>query len=136
MMQKTHHMFDECVCLSMDIPHTIDCTYSEMNEDLFFSNFPKKEIDAYKGSYGKSCFISGSYGQAGAAILNLIGANTVGASYKKVMCPQDVYPIIASKDITSVYYPFNENNWERTNRSSDKRYESDWVWQWLYIYAS
>ena len=82
--------------------------HEDMEENKFFSLFPKKPGDANKGSFGKILLISGSYGMAGAASLNIIGAKSVGASYLHVVLPEDIYPIVAGQHITPVYHPFSE----------------------------
>ena len=82
--------------------------YKDMEEFLFFNMFPKKPADANKGSFGKILLISGSYGMAGAASLNIIGAKSVGASYIHVALSEDIYPIVAGQHITPVFHPFSE----------------------------
>ena len=82
--------------------------YRNMDEFMFFELFPKKPDDANKGSFGRMLLISGSYGMAGAASLNIIGAKSAGAPYIYVVLPEDIYPIIASQHITPVFHPYCE----------------------------
>ncbi len=78
----------------------------DLDEEKFFALFPKRPADAYKGSNGKILLISGSYGMAGAACLNVLGAKALGAGYICVMLPENIYPIVASQNITPVFYPY------------------------------
>lgn len=110
MLRKDHHLFHKTEVLSLDIPLDSDAIFPEMDEETFFSLFPKKQEDAYKGTYGKCGIIAGSYGMAGALMLNIIGAKTVGASYILAACPDSIYPIAATRFITPVFHPYNENN--------------------------
>lgn len=110
MLRKDHHLFKKAMVLSLDIPLESDAFFPEMDEETFFSSFPKKQEDAYKGTFGKCGIIAGSYGLAGALMLNILGAKTVGASYILAACPDSIYPIAASRFITPVYHPYHENN--------------------------
>ncbi len=110
-MYKDHHMFDRVELVSLNLPHDKGTTYTEMDEDSFFAHFPKKNDNAYKGTYGKTLLISGSYGMAGAACLNILGAKTMGASYIESALPDEVYPIVASHFITPVFHPFGHESW-------------------------
>lgn len=106
MFQKEHGMFDHVELLSMNLPHPEKSDYVEMNEDTFFEHFPKKSVNAYKGMEGKTLIIGGCYGMAGAVALNILGAKTVGASYINAAVPDEIYPIVAGKSITTVFHPF------------------------------
>ena len=46
---------------------------------------------------------------AGALLLNILGARSVGASYIEVLLPENIYPIAASREITPVYHPYRED---------------------------
>ena len=78
-----------------------------MNREEFFAHYPLRKKDSNKYDNGVVLFLSGSYGMAGAALLNLIGARSVGASYIHSYVPHEVYPIVASKEITAVYHPYD-----------------------------
>ncbi len=111
MLRKNHQRFKEKKLLSLNLPHPDHSNYYEMNEDLFFQNFPKKEEDAYKGSFGKAELIGGCWGMAGALSLNIIGAMTVGVSYLQVVLPEEIYTISASQFIQPVFHPFGHETW-------------------------
>lgn len=110
MLNKEHRLFKKLVLLDLDLPHPEVSPWHEMNEDIFFANFPRREINAYKGTYGKTLICGGSYGMAGALSLNIIGARTVGAPYIDVALPERIYPIAASHHITPVFHPFHQDN--------------------------
>ena len=59
LLRKDHQKFQQCELLSLGLPHEGPSRYREMDEDLFFANFPKKSETAYKGSLGKALLISG-----------------------------------------------------------------------------
>lgn len=112
MLRKEHHLFRSVKLLSMDLPHTMPSKIHEMNEEIFFQNFPKKEESAYKGSHGKILLAAGGKGMAGAACLNILGASAMGAGYIECALPEEIYAIPASRFITTVYHPFNDYNWK------------------------
>ena len=108
-MRRNHRMCERVETLSLDLPHTVPSSITEMNEDIFFQNFPKKPENAYKGTYGKTLLVGGSYGMAGAISMNIIGAKTIGAGYINVALPEEIYPIVASHHITPVFHPLGHN---------------------------
>ena len=76
-----------------------------MDKETFFSHYPIRRKDSNKFDNGRVFLIGGSYGMAGACILNIIGARSAGASYIDVLLPKEIYPIVAANEITSVYHP-------------------------------
>lgn len=82
-----------------------------MDETQFFLHFPQKRSDAWKGTYGKLLLINGSMGMAGATMLNLLGAKTIGASYIIDALPASIYPLVAARFMTPVFHPLTEENW-------------------------
>jgi len=113
MMNKEHGLCKEIRLLDLNLPHPETSLYPEMNEEIFFSSFPKKKTTAYKNSNGKTILVGGSYGMAGALSLNIIGAKTVGASYIDVVLDESIYPIVASHHITPVFHPVSKHNLEQ-----------------------
>ena len=79
----------------------------KLDIESFFRGFPKRPEDAHKGSFGRILLVSGSYGMAGAACLNIIGAKALGSGYICVSVPDDIYGIVASGYITPVFYPYD-----------------------------
>lgn len=94
-----------------------------LDENGFFRLFPKKAENSYKESFGKILMFSGSYGMAGAACLNILGAKALGAGYICAAVPEDIYSIVATRNITPVFLPYSENDLncvlDFLNRSAD-----------------
>ena len=78
-----------------------------MNEKDFFEHYPKRKEDSNKYDNGVVAFVSGSYGMAGAAYYNLIGARSIGASYIHSFLPGSIYPIVAANEMSAVYHPYD-----------------------------
>ena len=108
LLAEKEQIAKKIVLLDLKLPHPNETTYPTMNEQLFFKAMPKKDVNAYKTSFGKILLIGGSNGLAGSISLNILGAKTVGASYIQVALPQDIYPIVASQHITPVMFPLND----------------------------
>ena len=81
-----------------------------MDKKTFFRHYPLRKADSNKFDNGRVFIVGGSYGMAGACILNIIGARSVGASYIEVLLPESIYPIVASNEITAVYHPDDLSN--------------------------
>ena len=77
---------------------------------IYFTNFHKRTASCNKYDNGNVLFISGSEGMAGAAILNIIGARSAGTGYIQSLLPENIYPIVAKNEITTVYHVDYLNN--------------------------
>lgn len=108
MLRKEHRMFDECICLDLHLPHS-SSPYLTMDEDTFFAHFPKKPESSYKGTYGKTLLVGGCFGMAGAISLNIYGAKTLGAPYINCVLPEEIYNIVSTQHVTTVFHPFGHN---------------------------
>ena len=93
-----------------------------MNKKQFFSHYPIRKKDSNKFDNGRVLFISGSRGMAGAAILNIIGARSTGASYIHSLLPESIYPIVATNEITAVYHvdECNDKNYLKKSNLTEK----------------
>ena len=111
LLRKEHAKFDRAVLLNLDLPHPETSRFREMDEELFFTSFPRKAENAYKGTFGKTTLIGGCYGMAGALGLNILGARTVGAPYIQAALPESIYPTVASRFMTTVFHPFGNETW-------------------------
>ncbi|MCR4634099.1 MAG: NAD(P)H-hydrate dehydratase [Erysipelotrichaceae bacterium] len=78
-----------------------------MNKEEFFSHYPIRKTDSNKYDNGVVSFVSGSYGMAGAALFNLLGARSAGASYIHSYLPETIYPIVAGNEPSAVYHPYD-----------------------------
>lgn len=111
MLRKEHGRFRTVRLLPLGLPHDIPSLYREMNEELFFRNFPVKAENSYKATFGKTLLACGSKGMAGAACFNILGARTAGASYLYAAVPEEIYTITASHFMSPVFKPFTRENW-------------------------
>jgi len=75
-----------------------------MDEKEFFNNYPARRAYSSKFENGHLLFVSGSKGMAGSAILNIIGACSVGTGYIRCLLSEEIYPIVAAEEITAVYH--------------------------------
>ena len=75
-----------------------------MDEKEFLEHYPFRKADSHKFDNGRILLISGSKGMAGAAILNIIGATSVGTGYIHSLVEETIYPIVASNQIETVYH--------------------------------
>lgn len=107
MLAKEHQMFEQCICLDLGLGKNDSSRFLTMDEDRFFSLFPKKRTSDYKGTYGKTLIIGGCFGMAGAVSLNLYGAKTVGAPYISCALPEEIYTVVAAQHVTPVFHPFS-----------------------------
>lgn len=109
MMRKDHHLFKNVQLLDLGLPHHIESSFAEMNEDIFFSKYPRRAENSYKGSEGRTFICGGCFGMAGALNLNITGAKTVGASYIEAALPDSIYHIAALRHTSVVFHPFGYN---------------------------
>lgn len=111
-IKKSHNLFKECHLINLDLKHNINTNYIEMDKDIFINNYPITLENSYKGKNGKALLIGGGWGMVGALGLNIIGALSMGSTYLSVATDESCYPSLASRFLTCIYHPFNENNWE------------------------
>ena len=119
MLRKNHLRFNKMQLLDLKLPHNIKTNFLELDEEKFFNIFPKSKINSYKGTYGKTALIGGSYGMAGALMLNIIGAKSLGVKYLNIFLDESIYPIVARKFLTPVYQIINQDNYKDINISKD-----------------
>ncbi|MBR2990953.1 MAG: NAD(P)H-hydrate dehydratase [Solobacterium sp.] len=108
-LRKEHGMFRETRTVGLDLAAPQDPCFMEMNEALFRQKLPEKAENAYKGTFGKTLLIGGSYGMAGALGLNIIGARTVGSSYLEAVTDAAVWQVLAPRFLSTVFHPVNEH---------------------------
>ncbi len=80
-----------------------------MDKYAFKDHYPFREKDSNKYDNGVVAFLSGSYGMAGAALFNLIGAKSAGASYIHSYLPASIYQIVAVNEMSAVYHPYDDS---------------------------
>lgn len=114
MLRKETGICREVRLLDLGLPHDAATPYREMNEEIFFRNFPHRSDAMHKNTYGRTLIVGGCYGMAGAVSLNILGARTVGAPYVECALPDSIYPIVASRHMTAVFHPFSAHSVEQT----------------------
>ena len=107
MLRKETGVCREIRLLDLGLPHEGAKAWPEMNEEIFFSNFPRRPEAMHKNTYGHTLIVGGCYGMAGAVGLNILGARTVGAPYVECALPDSIYPIVAARHLTTVFHPFS-----------------------------
>ncbi|MBP5280002.1 MAG: hypothetical protein J6Z03_05925, partial [Erysipelotrichaceae bacterium] len=81
-----------------------------MDEKDFYDHYPVRRADSNKFDNGRVLLVSGSKGMAGSAILNIIGAKSVGTGYIHSLLDETIYPIVAADQVTTVYHPDDLND--------------------------
>lgn len=81
-----------------------------MDKYSFREHYPFRKKDSNKYDNGVVAFLSGSYGMAGAALFNLIGARSAGASYIHSYLPASIYEIVAVNEMSAVYHPYDDSS--------------------------
>lgn len=92
----------------------------QVNRELTDKNFVKRNIaprpiDANKGTMGTLLSICGSYGMAGAAMLEAKAALRMGIGLHKCALPKSIYPIVTAQIPESVYIPLSETDYGQTS---------------------
>ena len=113
MLGKEIGVCREVRLLDLGLPHDLPTAYPEMNEEIFFRNFPHRSDTMHKNSFGRTLIVGGCYGMAGAVSLNILGARTVGAPYIECALPDSIYPIVAQRHMTAVFHPFSYHTVEQ-----------------------
>lgn len=86
----------------------MDC--KELNAQQVFSLFPKRDVNAHKGDFGKLLLLCGSVGFTGAAWFSAMGALRVGAGLVYLGVPESIYAIEAVKLNEPVVFPLPDHN--------------------------
>ncbi|MFQ5344775.1 MAG: NAD(P)H-hydrate epimerase, partial [Mariprofundus sp.] len=66
---------------------------------------------SHKGSYGHVWIFGGSVGLTGAPQLAALGAYAGGAGLASIVCPDDVWPVIASANMEVMVHPESKADW-------------------------
>ncbi len=109
MFNKEHQMFKKVQLIPLPLSSLDNYTFANMDQETFLKYYPKIKANAHKGINGKALIIGGSYGMAGAAMLNTIGSLCCGMTYLHVALEDTIYPIVASKFPSVVFHPFDRN---------------------------
>ncbi|MDD4700470.1 MAG: NAD(P)H-hydrate dehydratase, partial [Oscillospiraceae bacterium] len=72
------------------------------------SLLPKREKTFHKGDCGTACFVCGSYGMAGAAVIAAKAAIHSGVGLAKLIIPDSIYNIVGSSVLEAVCCPLSQ----------------------------
>lgn len=84
-----------------------------IDEDMLEQAWPKRQRLAHKGSFGRVWVFGGSAGFTGAPRLASLGALAAGAGLVSVVCPDDVYPVVAAGSLEIMVHSQSSGAWMR-----------------------
>ena len=109
MFNKEHQMFKKLQLIALPLSSLDNYSFINMDLETFLKYYPKIKPNAHKGINGKALIIGGSYGMAGATMLNCLGSLCCGMTYLHVALEDTIYPIVSTKYPTVVFHPFDRN---------------------------
>lgn len=83
-----------------------------INFDMIKSVLPKRLSNSHKGTFGRLLCICGSKNMPGAAYYSVSAASRTGVGLVESVIPDEIYNIVASKTLDSLFYPIC-NDFER-----------------------
>ncbi|PIQ30453.1 MAG: bifunctional ADP-dependent NAD(P)H-hydrate dehydratase/NAD(P)H-hydrate epimerase [Zetaproteobacteria bacterium CG_4_9_14_3_um_filter_49_83] len=89
------------------------------HRDVVRQGFPPRSIDAHKNDFGHVWVFGGSVGFTGAPILTAHGALAAGAGLVSVVCPDDVWPVVASSSLEAMVHPVSQQIHRDTHWRAD-----------------
>ncbi|MBL4776069.1 MAG: NAD(P)H-hydrate dehydratase [Mariprofundus sp.] len=84
-----------------------------INDKFLASAWPERSRLTHKGSYGHVCVFGGSVGHTGAPQLAGLGAYAAGAGLASLICPDDVWPVIAAANLEVMCQPESAASWQQ-----------------------
>jgi len=93
------------------------CVHSTclINDRFLAAAWPERSRLTHKGSYGHVCVFGGSVGHTGAPQLAGLGAYAAGAGLVSLVCPDDVWPVIAAANMEVMCQPESAAHWQHTD---------------------
>ncbi len=97
------------------------CVHSTcLIHDRFLTQaWPQRSRLTHKGSYGHVAVFGGSVGHTGAPQLAGLGAYAAGAGLVSLMCPDNVWPVVAAGSLEVMCYPQSSGSWQALWQQSD-----------------
>jgi len=86
-----------------------------INDRFLASAWPERSRLTHKGSYGHVCVFGGSVGHTGAPQLAGLGAYAAGAGLASLICPDDVWPVVAAANMEVMCQPESVARWQHTD---------------------
>jgi len=84
-----------------------------IDDDLIAAGWPKRQRISHKGKFGRVWVFGGSTGYTGAPRLTALGAMAAGAGLVSIVCPDEVYPIVAAGSLEAMVHPQSSGAWMR-----------------------
>jgi len=84
-----------------------------INDGFLASAWPERSRLTHKGSYGHVYVLGGSVGHTGAPQLAALGAYAAGAGLVSILCPDDVWQVIAAANLEVMCYPQSTADWHQ-----------------------
>ncbi|MBQ3394289.1 MAG: NAD(P)H-hydrate dehydratase [Oscillospiraceae bacterium] len=92
-----------------------------MDVQSFLAKYPPRGEESNKYTDGQTLLIGGSKGMAGAVCLNIYGAMTAGSRFITCAMDEAIYPIAASRFISTVFFPMNKEAYAEEIRKALER---------------
>ncbi len=83
-----------------------------INEDVLDSAWPPRKRMSHKGDYGHVWVFGGSVGYTGAPKLAARGASAAGAGLVSIVCPDDVWTVVAAGSLEVMVHPESSAPWQ------------------------
>jgi len=84
-----------------------------IHADMMAQAWPKRQRSSHKGLFGRVWIFGGSAGFTGAPRLASLGALAAGAGLVSVVCPDDVYPVVAANSLEAMVHAQSSGAWMR-----------------------
>ncbi len=84
---------------------------SVINDCFLSVAWPQRQRLSHKGCYGHVWIFGGSVGFTGAPQLAGLGAYAAGTGLASIVCPDDVWPIIAAANLEVMAHPESKADW-------------------------
>jgi len=86
-----------------------------LDEDVFNVLTPPSRPDLHKGSFGHVWIFGGSQGFTGAPRLAAMGAMSVHAGLVSIVCPEDVYALLATSSLEAMVHRGEPEAWRQAD---------------------
>jgi len=84
-----------------------------ISTEMMGQGWPKRRRLSHKGQFGRVWIFGGSAGFTGAPLLASLGAQAAGAGLVSVVCPDDVYPVVATGSLETMVHRQSSGAWMR-----------------------
>ncbi|MDQ6992295.1 MAG: NAD(P)H-hydrate dehydratase [Mariprofundus sp.] len=82
-----------------------------IDEQMIRAGWSKRPHSAHKGDFGHVWIFGGSIGFAGAPQLSALGAFAAGAGLVSLVCPDNIYPVVAAGSLEVMVHPESTACW-------------------------